>query len=69
MVRNGHETRIPVEDVVIGDVVLVNGGDKVPADIRILHANSFKVEYFPPSSFIFFNSFFNLIYFRLITLR
>lgn len=44
VVRNGIETRIPVEDVVVGDVVMVNGGDKVPADIRILHTNSFKVD-------------------------
>lgn len=44
VVRNGAETRIPVEDVVVGDVVIVNGGDKVPADIRILHANNFKVD-------------------------
>lgn len=43
MVRNGVETRIAVEDLVIGDVVMVNGGDKVPADIRILYSNGLKV--------------------------
>lgn len=44
VVRNGGETRIAAEDIVVGDVVMVNGGDKVPADIRILHSNAFKVD-------------------------
>jgi len=44
VVRNGNETKLPVEDLVFGDIVMVNGGDKVPADIRILHSNSFKVD-------------------------
>lgn len=30
-------------DVVIGDVVLLKGGDRIPADIRILTASGFKV--------------------------
>uniref|UniRef100_A0A914ZX84 Sodium/potassium-transporting ATPase subunit alpha n=1 Tax=Parascaris univalens TaxID=6257 RepID=A0A914ZX84_PARUN len=31
-------------DVVVGDVVLLKGGDRIPADIRILNASGFKVD-------------------------
>ena len=34
---------VRVEDLVQGDVVEVKGGDRVPADIRILSAFGFKV--------------------------
>jgi len=44
VVRDGNETKIPVEDLVIGDVVLVQAGDKIPADIRILHSDELKVD-------------------------
>lgn len=44
VIRNGAETRIAAEDLVIGDIVIVNGGDKVPADIRILYSNGLKVD-------------------------
>ncbi|KHN86601.1 Sodium/potassium-transporting ATPase subunit alpha-4, partial [Toxocara canis] len=31
-------------DLVLGDVVLLKGGDRIPADIRILTASGFKVD-------------------------
>lgn len=52
MVRNGKETRLAVEDLVIGDVVMVNAGDKVPADIRILYSNLFKVYFLSSLLFV-----------------
>jgi Cd2+/Zn2+-exporting ATPase len=38
--RNGNELRIPVDDVAIGDVVLVRPGDKVPLDGRVTAGES-----------------------------
>lgn len=35
---------IPVENVVIGDIVEVKGGDRIPADIRIIWAAGLKVD-------------------------
>lgn len=36
VVREGKKTRIEVENVVPGDIVIVNEGSIIPADIRIL---------------------------------
>ena len=40
--RGGVESAIPVEEVVIGDVVLITAGDNVAADGRIIEANSLE---------------------------
>lgn len=34
---------INAEDVVVGDLVEVKGGDRIPADLRIISANGCKV--------------------------
>ena len=34
--RNGNITEIPIDDIVVGDIVLLGSGDKVPADITII---------------------------------
>eukprot|EP00741_Cyanophora_paradoxa_P011220 tig00020554_g10840.t1 len=44
VVRDGQQTKVAAEDLVVGDVVVVKAGDKVPADIRILHADDLKVD-------------------------
>lgn len=44
VIRNGHIDRIPVADLVPGDLVKLKGGDRVPADIRIVKTNGLKVE-------------------------
>ena len=44
VVRNGKKRIIPVEDLVLGDVVEVKGGDQVPADIRIIKSSRLKVD-------------------------
>jgi calcium-translocating P-type ATPase len=36
VVRNGGATEIKIEDVVVGDIVLLSGGDKIPADGEII---------------------------------
>ncbi|MBD2866133.1 cadmium-translocating P-type ATPase [Paenibacillus sp. IB182363] len=40
VVRDGQELTIPVEDVIVGDVVLVRPGDKVPVDGQVLEGVS-----------------------------
>ena len=32
VVRNGHEMNIPIEDVVVGDFIMVKPGEKIPVD-------------------------------------
>lgn len=44
VVRNGGKTTVAVEDVVVGDLVEVKGGDRIPADIRVIYAAGFKVD-------------------------
>ncbi|HJW17425.1 MAG TPA: magnesium-translocating P-type ATPase [Flavisolibacter sp.] len=41
--RDGKETEIPVDEVVPGDIVLLNAGDIIPADAFILEANDLHV--------------------------
>jgi Cu+-exporting ATPase len=40
VIRDGKEADIPVEEVVVGDVVLVRPGEKVPVDGRVLEGES-----------------------------
>jgi Ca2+-transporting ATPase len=43
VIRDGEETVVSVEDLVPGDIVLLEEGMKVPADGRILQGNDFSV--------------------------
>lgn len=44
VIRDGETTEIPASDLVPGDIVVVNYGNKVPADIRIIESNNLQVE-------------------------
>eukprot|EP00644_Phytophthora_capsici_P012019 jgi/Phyca11/543559/estExt2_Genewise1Plus.C_PHYCAscaffold_120436 len=44
VVRDGVNQTIPAEELVVGDLVWVRNGDKVPADLRILLCSNLKVE-------------------------
>lgn len=42
--RDGHIISIRSEELVVGDVVVLEAGDVVPADIRLFDVNSVKIE-------------------------
>ncbi|MFB6165664.1 MAG: cation-translocating P-type ATPase [Haloarculaceae archaeon] len=42
--RDGARSEIDSEDVVPGDVVLLNAGDKVPADVRLVETDDLQVQ-------------------------
>jgi Ca2+-transporting ATPase len=42
--RDGTESQIPAEQVVVGDVVLIAAGDEVPADGRIVAASALQID-------------------------
>ncbi len=44
VIRGGHEERVPAATVVPGDVVVLETGDRVPADVRLLQATNMEVE-------------------------
>ena len=44
VLRDGKVTAIEACDIVLGDVVEIRGGDKVPADLRIFESNAVKVK-------------------------
>lgn len=43
VVREGEKLTIRADQLVLGDLVEVKFGDKIPADIRIIEARSLKV--------------------------
>jgi len=44
VLREGRRTRIAVRDLVPGDVVLLEAGDRVPADLRLLRARRLLID-------------------------
>ncbi len=44
VLRDGKVQSVPSEDLVVGDIILVEAGDSVPADARILESASLQVE-------------------------
>ncbi len=41
--RNGEITKVPLQDITIGDVVSLSAGDLIPADLRIIEAKDLYV--------------------------
>lgn len=44
VLRDGHRRTLPSSELVPGDVVLLQSGDKVPADMRLVQVRNLKVE-------------------------
>lgn len=58
IVRDGVIQVVRVENIVVGDIVLIKAGDKVPADIRIFECNKLYVIYFIFNKIIIFTQIF-----------
>jgi magnesium-transporting ATPase (P-type) len=44
VMRNGNKFSIPAEQLVLGDIIFLQSGDKVPADIRLQYAKNFQTQ-------------------------
>jgi calcium-translocating P-type ATPase len=44
VVREGHSSEIPSRELVVGDIVVLESGDYIPADGRLIEAESLQVE-------------------------
>jgi magnesium-transporting ATPase (P-type) len=44
VLREGRRLTVPAERVVPGDIVLLEAGDRVPADLRLLRARNLKID-------------------------
>lgn len=45
VVREGEKITLQAEHLVLGDIVEVKFGDRLPADIRIIESKNFKVSW------------------------
>jgi len=43
VIRDGHRVTVAAEDVVPGDVVVLEAGDRVPADLRLIRQRSLRI--------------------------
>lgn len=44
LIREGKHTEVPVDEIVLGDIVSLEAGDRVPADLRLIRASSLQIE-------------------------
>ena len=41
--KNGKEVKVPSSEITIGDVILLNAGDLIPADLRIIESTDLYI--------------------------
>ena len=44
VIRNGNAVKIPKKDVVVGDILIIETGEEIPADAELLDAVSLKID-------------------------
>ena len=44
VIRDGHQVTVKSEELVPGDIIVLEAGDAVPADARIIESASMKIE-------------------------
>merc|ERR1711953_196245 len=44
VIRDGEKKTVVAREICLGDIIEVKGGDKIPADIRVLQSNGMKVD-------------------------
>ncbi|HEM6704747.1 TPA: HAD-IC family P-type ATPase [Citrobacter koseri] len=43
-IRNGQHETVPTTELVVGDIVVLRAGDRIPADLRVMEAHNLRVE-------------------------
>ena len=43
VIREGAETKVPTSDIVPGDIIIIEEGDNIPADARLIEAQELRV--------------------------
>lgn len=44
VIRNGQHETVATTDLVVGDIVVLRAGDRIPADLRVMEAHNLRVE-------------------------
>ena len=44
VIRNGNVCQVPKKDIVVGDIVILNTGDEIPADAELLEASFLQID-------------------------
>ncbi|KRL00592.1 HAD-IC family P-type ATPase [Liquorilactobacillus capillatus] len=44
VIRDGHKLELPAKEVVAGDIIHLEAGDTVPADLRLVSADNMKIQ-------------------------
>ncbi len=44
VIRNGQHETAPTTELVVGDIVVLRAGDRIPADLRVMEAHNLRVE-------------------------
>ncbi len=44
VIRHGHRQTVPADQVVPGDIVLLEAGDRVPADLRLVRSRNLRID-------------------------
>jgi magnesium-transporting ATPase (P-type) len=47
VIRDGAEATYPASELVVGDIVKLRPGSRVPADLRLIHVSGLKARWFP----------------------
>lgn len=43
VIRNGKETKIPMKEITVGDIIVLSAGDMIPADLRVIDSKDLYV--------------------------
>ncbi len=44
VIRNGKKEEINAKNLVVGDIIIISAGDKIPADSRLIEVNNLKID-------------------------